>query len=102
MDWLFGFAILGFLYYWFVMRKAGNLKFWQVAARHPSEAMTFFATRDCFFIDLSGNVDKKGLGENWVGPFFFSMPSVNRTVKIYGRTPDYLIAQQEFVKKYGS
>lgn len=99
MDWLFGFAILGFLFYWLVMRKAGNLKFWQVAARNPSEAMTFFATRDCFFIDLTGFYDKKDLGPNWVGPFFFSLPSTNHTLRIYCRTPDYLIAQQEFVKK---
>lgn len=102
MDWLFGLAILGFLFYFIAIKKGGSLKFWQLAARHPNEAMIFFATRDCFFVDLSGSVDKKSLGTNWVGPFLFSVPSVNSTVKIYGRNPDYLIAQQEFVKKYGS
>lgn len=101
MEWIVFVAAVGFCFYYFVMKKSGGLEFWQLAARYPSEAMTFFAKNDCFFVDISGNVDKKTLGPNWVGPFLFAAPSVGHSFKIYARAPDYLVAQKEFLSKFG-
>lgn len=50
MEWIVGLLIAGFLYYYLVMKKAGNLKFLKVAQAHPEEAYAFFKGNSCFVI----------------------------------------------------
>ena len=100
MEWLIGIAIVGFLYCHFVLIKSGNLKFWKVANVHPEEAYAFFKRNDCFVVfdsePPSGYRANLPSGD-WDGPFKLPVPSQNRVVTIYGRSPDYQTAQDNFM-----
>lgn len=101
MEWLIGILIVGFLYYRFVLVKGGNLKFWKVVNSHPEEAYSFFKRNDCFVVfdsDPSGGYRANLPAGEWDGPFKLPVPSKDRVVTIYGRTPEYHDAQEDFIK----
>ena len=100
MEWLIGIAIVGFLYYHFVLVKSGNLKFWKVAHAYPEEAYAFFKRNDCFVVfdcKPPGGYKTNLPPGNWDGPFKLQVPSQNRVVTIYGRSPEYQAAQENFI-----
>jgi hypothetical protein len=101
LKWLIGIAIVGFLYYYFVLVKSGNLKFWKAANSHLEEAYVFFKQNPCFVIFDSeppdGYMANLPAGK-WDGPFKFPVPAENKVVTIYGRSPEYLTAQENFVR----
>jgi hypothetical protein len=103
MKWLIVIVVAGFLYYRFVLVKGGNLKFWKIVKTHPEEAYSLFTDNDCFVVfdrnPPDGYQANLPLGE-WDGPFRLHVPSRTRFVTIYGRSPDYQIAQEDFMKIY--
>jgi hypothetical protein len=103
MEWLIGVAVVGFLYYRFVLVKGGNLKFWKVAQVNPEEAYAFFKGNPCFVVFESE--PPEGYRANlpygkWHGPFKLPVPSQNRVVTIFGRSPEYLATQDNFLREY--
>ena len=102
MTWFFLAATFAFVAYVVVIRN-GNLRFWRLAAKFPDDAFVFFTSRECFYVD-SGGATTKGNPERpgkWDGPFWFDYPPLGGPLRIYGRAPDYLTAQQEFVRTFG-
>lgn len=100
MEWLIGIAVVGFLYYHFVWSKLGNLKFWKLANAHPEEAYSFFKNNSCFVVfdsEPPGGYKANLPSGRWDGPFKLPVPSQNRVVTIYGRSPEYLAAQENFI-----
>lgn len=101
MKWIIIIVVAGFLYYLFVLVKYGNIKFWKVAKSHPEEAYSFFTENDSFLVFDSKPPD--GYRANlppgkWDGPFRLHVPSRNNFIAIYGRSPEYRIAQEDFIK----
>ena len=103
MKWLIIIVVAGFLYYRFVLVKHGNLNFWKLAKNHPEDAYSFFTGDDSFVIFDSKPPD--GFRANlpsgeWDGPFRLHIPSRNKFVTIFGRAPEYQIAQEEFMRTH--
>jgi hypothetical protein len=76
MEWLLGIVVLAILFYFFVMKKRGNLDFWKIAAKYPDSAYQLFKDEDCWLI-----FEDKSLARNhnappgeWDGPFKLSIP----------------------------
>ena len=103
MEWLVIIVIAGFIYYHFVLVKGGNIKFWKAVSGHPEEAYLFFQNNSCFIIfDVKppgGYLTNLPAGE-WEGPFKLYVPSIDKTLTIYGRTPEYQIAQKDFTRNF--
>jgi|LQYC01.1.fsa_nt_gi hypothetical protein len=101
MEWLIGIVIVGFLYYRFVIVKGGNLKFWKIVNGHPEEAYYFFKGNDCFMVfdsEPPGGYRANLPPGEWDGPFKLPVPSKNSVVTIYGRSPEYQTAQEDFIR----
>ena len=103
MKWLIIIVVAGFLYYRFVLVKRGNLNFWKSAKNHPEEAYSLFSSDDSFVVFDSKPPD--GFRANlpsgeWDGPFRLHVPSRNKFVTIFGRVPEYQIAQEEFMRTH--
>ncbi|MEQ1484111.1 hypothetical protein [Methyloglobulus sp.] len=101
MEWLISIAVVGFLYYHFILAKSGNLKFWKVANAHPEETYVFFKQNSCFAVfdsEPPGGYRANLPSGEWDGPFKFPVPSQNKVVTIYGRSPEYQTAQENFIR----
>ncbi|MEN6318520.1 MAG: hypothetical protein ABFD82_07160 [Syntrophaceae bacterium] len=103
MEWLIGAVIIGYLFYRFFFVKMGNLNFWKIVNNHADEAYYFFMSNECFVVfdsEPSGGYRASLPAGEWDGPFKLAVPSKGRVVTIYGRNPDYVKAQENFVRKY--
>ena len=89
MYWVLGILALAAFWYFYVMRKAGNLPFWKAAADHPTEAMIFFKVSQAWFID------EKPTHISVLGPYLFADPLTGKTHKIYAQA-DVIEETQEF------
>lgn len=103
MEWLLGIVVLAVLYYFFVMKKHGNLDFWKLAAKYPDSAYQLFKGEDCWLIfedkSLARNRNNFPPGE-WDGPFKLSVPTLgSKVITVYGKVPDYVQSQQKFMTK---
>lgn len=89
--------VIAFVVWWVVFRE-GNLNFWKTAAKYADEAYLVFQQEDCWFIDKipedlpQGKVD---------GPFQHFVPSLGRSVKIYGLSGAYEDSQDRFLERFG-
>jgi hypothetical protein len=101
MEWLIVIVIVGFLYYRFFLVKGGNLEFWKVVNAHPEEAYSFFKGNDSFVVfdsEPPGGYRANLPSGEWDGPFKLLVPSKSRVVTIYGRSPEYQVAQEGFAR----
>lgn len=94
MEWLLGIVVLAVLYYFFVMKKHGNLDFWKIAAKYPDSAYHLFKAEDCWLIfedkSLARNRNNFPPGE-WDGPFKLSVPMLGgKMITVYGKVPEYV------------
>jgi hypothetical protein len=99
MKWILGIAAIGFIYYYF--SKNSSLSFWKVAHAYPEEAYVFLKQNPCFIIfedEPTGGYKTNLPKGEWEGPFKLPVPSQNRVVTIYGRSPEYQTAQDKFVR----
>ena len=87
----------------FAPDKSGKHKFWKFAKSHPEVAYYFFKGEDCFMLfdykPQNGYGPDLSSGE-WDGPFRLNMPSRGCTLTIYGRTPYYETALQNFIERF--
>lgn len=103
MEWLLGIVVLAVLYYFFVMKKHGNLDFWKLATKYPDSAYHLFKEEDCWLIfedkSLARNRNNFPLSE-WDGPFKLAVPMLGgKVITVYGKVPEYVQSQQEFMTK---
>lgn len=101
MEWLIGIAVVGFLYYRFIIVKSGNLKFWKAAHANPEAAYAFFKQNSCFVVfdsEPPGGYKSNLPSGDWDGPFKFPIPSQYKVVIVYGRSPEYQAAQEDFIR----
>ena len=103
MEWLLGIVVLAILYYFFVMKKHGNLDFWKLAVKYPDSAYYLFKEEDCWLIfedkSLAHNHNNFPPGE-WDGPFKLSVPILGgKMITVYGKVPEYVQSQQKFMTK---
>jgi len=105
MEWIIGIVVLVVLYYFFVMKKHGNLDFWKLAAKSPDSAYQLFKEEDCWLVfedkPLARSSNNFPPGE-WDGPFKLSVPMLGgKVITVYGKVPEYVQSQQKFMKKQG-
>jgi hypothetical protein len=103
MEWLVGIVVLAILFYFFVIKKHGNLDFWKIAAKYPDAVYQLFKDEDCWLIfedkSLARNHDDFPPGE-WDGPFKLSVPMLgSKVITVYGKVPEYVQSQQRFMTK---
>lgn len=101
MKWIAIIGVLAFLFYRIVMVKEGNLSFWKVANSNPDEAYLFFEASAHFtvFIDKPSGGYRNALSDgDWDGPFKMYVPSIGKSVTIYGQAPMYEAEQEEFLR----
>ncbi len=100
MKWVFIVALIVFLY-WSIIVKAGNRKFWKIANSNPEDAYRFFDSSHYFtvFIDKPSGGYRNALPDgDWDGPFKMYVPSIGKSVTIYGQVPEYEAEQEEFLR----
>jgi len=83
--------------------KGRKRKFWKFAKDHPEVAYYFFKGEDCFMVfdykPQNGYRPNLSSGE-WDGPFRLHMPSRGCTLNIYGQSPYYQIALENFMDRF--
>jgi len=99
MKWVIFGIVLVILYYFFVLKKQGNIDFWKKAGKSPDLAYQLFKEEDCWLVfedkPLSRNNFPPG---EWDGPFRLSVPMLGgKTITVYGKVPDYVQSQQRFM-----
>lgn len=101
MEWIIGVVIIGFLYYKFVLVKAGNLNFWKTIARHPDEFYEFIKNNQNFIVfetESSAGLRGKLPPGDWEGPFKLAVPSKKIVINFFGLLPAYKMEQEKFLK----
>src|SRR3546814_2708996 len=61
------------------LNLAGRLSFWKLASKLPEEAIRFMESHPAWV--LTYNSERP---PGYSGPYFLSVPSIGRTVRIYG------------------
>lgn len=84
------------LYYIFLIRE-GNLSFWKKAAKNPDFVYQKLL-KDSAWICDDGRLNISINKDNFVGPFLLYVPSINRTVKFYGKVNKYETSQKKIIK----
>jgi len=102
MQWIILVVVLVGLYYFCILRP-GRLDFWKLAAKYPDRSIEFFQEHDCWkvFVEKpSGGYEEALPLGDWDGPFRLAVPQLGgKLVTIYGKVPEYLTAQQEFIDR---
>lgn len=83
--------ILAVLFYYFVMVKNGNLSFWKKAAKNPDFVYEQLLKDNAWVVD--DDINKKDKNK-YDGPFLLYVPSIGRTVKLYGESGKYEDSQK--------
>ena len=87
--------MLGVLYYVVILRN-GNLPFWKKAAKNPDFVYEQFSQDDAWVVDDGRRkIDKTGLD----GPFLLYVPSIEKTIKFYGKVEKYEESQKRIEKE---
>ncbi len=86
-------AAIGGLVLFFAL--AGRLSFWTLAAKLPDQAMEFFLSDSAWIVPGDSAAPPR-----CVGPFLLSVPSLGRTVKIYGDPEHIEESQARFMERY--
>ena len=100
MEWLIVIVLLAILFYFFVMKKHGNLDFWKIAAKNPDSAYQLFKDEDCWLIFEDKSLALNFPPGEWDGPFKLSVPMLGgKIITVYGKVPEYFQSQQRFMRK---
>jgi|GEM_PF-5305269 len=91
MEYALIFILAAVAYYYFIMKKAGNLDFWKKAAQNPGAAMMFFTSNSHWYIDEKPQ-------HSVTGPYLFQSPLHGRTVKLYCDADYEKETQDEYIR----
>lgn len=80
---------------YFVVFKKGNYAFWRKAQRQPDMAYHYFLENECWRVedDVHDHEQPSRANGRWHGPFKLIVPSIGRTVTIYGKVGLYESSQ---------
>ncbi|MEX0877398.1 MAG: hypothetical protein WDZ40_00870 [Candidatus Spechtbacterales bacterium] len=96
MEIIIPIIILVVLYYYFVIVKRGNISFWKDAAKHPDFVYEQLSKDDAWVIyDGTSHPNKK----DFVGPFRLYVPSLQKSVKFYGKEGQYEESEERIQKQ---
>jgi len=94
MFYIFIIILVGIFFY-VVIVKNGNLSFWKKAAKKPDFVYEYLLKDDAWVIDDGIlKVDKS----KFDGPFFLYVPSIGKTIKLYGEVGKYEDSQKRIEK----
>jgi len=81
---------------YFIYIKYGNLSFWSKAAKNPDFVYQYLLKDDAWIIDDGlSNMDKN----EFDGPFSLYIPSIDKTIKFYGKVGEYEDSQKKLEEK---
>ena len=94
MEILFGLLVLALLFYFIVIRK-GGFGFWRKAQKHPEVAYAYFVANESWRVEDGLNDDRQPSRQHgsWHGPFYLKVPSIGKTVRVYGKVGLYESSQ---------
>ncbi len=94
MEIFIGLLVLAVLFYFIVIRK-GGFGFWRKAQNNPEFAYSYFVTSECWRVEDGFNDDWQPSRQqgNWHGPFHLRVPSLGKTVRVYGKVGLYESSQ---------
>jgi len=101
MKWLVIALVVGFLYYYFVLSKGGNIRFWRTVNSNPEEALQFFQGSSAFCVfelEPPGGFRNSLPPGDWDGPFRIVVPALGKTITVFGRVPEYIAEQDRFIR----
>ncbi len=79
--------------------RAGNPKFWQIAAEHPDDAYDWFKEEDCWVVLDSESAQKPEPRRDFVGPFGLWVPKLGgKWVAVYGHHEKIEDSERRFVQ----
>ena len=81
----------------FILNKQGNLKFWKKVSKNPDLAYRLFLKSEDWYIEDCINSKPENSEDRWDGPFFLNIPSINKTVKVYGKVGKYEKSQEYII-----
>lgn len=87
-------AGLGYFY-----RRHGNISFWKLAALIPDEAYQWFKRNPAWFVSEAGD-EKPSSRDEYSGPFLLAIPSLGRTIRVYGRHDQIEESQRHFLEEH--
>lgn len=97
--WIFIFCV-GLILGIYRNYKNGKPEFWKWAGSHPEEAYSFYKEDSEVWLVIDNPASDKEIDKNtWVGPFRLFVPSLGRTIKIYGKNGKYEERQSELLSK---
>lgn len=92
-----GVALLIPLIYMYATSRMAGYEFWNLAAKLPDEAYEWFKSEECWYLDLQ---EAKNQGVDTAGPFRLSIPSLGRSIQVWGDSSRYEDSQNRFVQLY--
>lgn len=94
--------VAGGLVCWTMVRRRGQLAFWNRALRHPDVAYEFFKSSDVwqvFDTGLPADFRRYVPAGDWVGPFQMYVPKLgNQKVFVFGRKDRFRESQQALLE----
>ncbi|MGC1135808.1 MAG: hypothetical protein WA941_23490 [Nitrososphaeraceae archaeon] len=103
MYWLGLIIVFIVVFYFWFLKKQGNLDFWKTAKKNADEAYELFGSEDCWVIFSEKPEDgyHKNLPEGeWDGPFLHQVPKSRKLITVFGKVPDYYESQKRFMEKF--
>lgn len=82
--------------FYIAMVRTGHLSFWKKAQKNPEFVFNQLLKDDTWVVDDGATkIDRK----DYDGPFLLYVPSLGRTVKLYGKVGKYEDSQKEIEEK---
>jgi len=86
---------------WLLVRRKGQVAFWNQALKQPDAAYDFFKSNDIWQVfdeGLPANFRNHVPAKEWVGPFQMYVPKLdNRKVFVFGKKNEFRQSQDELL-----
>jgi hypothetical protein len=97
LEWII--LVLGVVIYLYIRSRRPSARFWRTAAKYPEAAYQWFSIEDCWHVVSEAGTGSDRPSADWTGPFRLYVPSLGRTIRVYGRYPDFEQSQTRFLAK---
>jgi hypothetical protein len=97
LEWII--LVLGVVIYLYIRWRRPSARFWRAAATYPEAAYQWFTIEDCWRVVSDSGADAGRPSAEWTGPFRLYVPSLGRTIRVYGRYPELEQSQSRFLEK---
>ena len=93
--------LAGVLISWFMVRRKGQVAFWNQALRNPDVTYDYFKSNDVWYVFDDGlpvNFREYVPASEWIGPFQMYIPKLdNRKIFVFGKKGEFRRSQQELL-----